>query len=57
MAFVAPPGASASDIEKYEGILATLNAGDTQNPATQDALKELGLADVTATAAWSGMRS
>ena len=48
MAFVAPANASASDIEKYEAIMDSLSAGDTQNPATHDALKELGLEDVPA---------
>ena len=48
MAFVAPAGASAGDIEKYESIMDSLSAGDTQNPATHDALKSLGLEDVPA---------
>ena len=43
---MAPSGTSASEFEKYQEILAQLDASDVQNPATQDALKALGLQDV-----------
>ena len=43
---MAPSGTNASDMEKYQDMIAQLNASDTQNPATQDALKALGLEDV-----------
>ena len=38
LALVAPSGANAGELEQYQDMLTQLHAGDTENPATQDAL-------------------